>query len=103
VTAEKHLALGGLVNGADEIEHRGLAAAAGAKDDNELALANRDADATERRNAFDAEQIGFVHVFHRHHNVVVGVEHVGVAQPHVAVQRVVAFRSIVIARTCCFC
>ena len=45
-----------------DTERRGAAGAP--EDDDELAAANRDADAAQRRNAFDAEQVGFVHVFH---------------------------------------
>jgi hypothetical protein len=89
VPAKKHFALGRLVNGANEIQHRRLAAAARAEHDDELALADRDRDAAQRRNAFDAQQIGLVHVLHRHDHVVVGVQHVLRAEPHVAKVRVV--------------
>ena len=56
------LTLRGPVDGAEDVEHRGLAAARLAEDDNKLAAGDGEVHAAQGGDAVEAEEVGFVYV-----------------------------------------
>jgi hypothetical protein len=52
-----------LVDGAEDVEQTGLAAARIAEDDDELSLPDTDGDSSKGSDAFEAEEIGLMQVF----------------------------------------
>mmetsp|Transcript_30262 Transcript_30262/g.76115 ORF Transcript_30262/g.76115 Transcript_30262/m.76115 type:complete len:234 (-) Transcript_30262:189-890(-) len=66
LAAQIETALGGLIDGADDVQQRALAAARGAEHTHELTTSHSERDAAQRRNALHAQQVGLVHVVHIH-------------------------------------